>query len=81
MTSLPAEHFQLRGRGELKEGNWADIAVFDLEKVGDPATYKDPHHYATGFVHVLVNGVPVVRDGEHTGATPGRPLRHEAPGK
>ncbi len=79
MTSLPAEHFQLRGRGELKEGNWADIAIFDPEKVGDPSTYKDPHHYATGFADVLVNGVLVVKDGAHTGATPGRPLRHQAP--
>jgi N-acyl-D-amino-acid deacylase len=81
MTSLPAEHFQLKGRGELKEGNWADIAIFDPEKVADPSTYKDPHHYATGFADVLVNGVLVVKDGEHTGATPGQPLRHEKPSR
>lgn len=81
MTSLPAGHFQLRGRGELKVGNWADVVVFDADKVGDPSTYKDPHHYAVGFAHVLVNGVPVIRDGKHTGAKPGMALRHVAPAK
>ena len=80
MTSLPAGQFQLAGRGELKEGAWADVAVFDETRVGDPSTYKDPHHYAVGFVHVLVNGVPVIRNGEHTGAKPGMALRHTAPG-
>lgn len=79
MTSLPAEHFQLRGRGVLREGNWADVAVFDPEKIGDPSTYKDPHHYAIGVPFVLVNGVVVIRDGEHTGAKPGMALRHVAP--
>lgn len=76
MTSLPAEHFQLRGRGELKEGFAADVVMFDPQRVGDPSTYRDPHHYAVGFVHVLVNGVPVIREGEHTGAKPGMALRH-----
>jgi N-acyl-D-amino-acid deacylase len=76
MTSLPAEHFQLRGRGQLKEGFAADVAVFDPEKVGDPSTYKDPHHYAVGFADVLVNGVAVIRDGQLTGAKPGMALRH-----
>lgn len=79
MTSLPAEQFQLRGRGKLQEGFAADVAIFDPEKVGDPSTYKDPHHYAVGFAHVLVNGVPVIRDGEHTGARPGMALRHTPP--
>lgn len=76
MTSLPAEHFQLRDRGALRPGAWADVVVFDPEAVSDPSTYKDPHHYAVGFEHVLVNGVPVIRDGAHTGAKPGRALRH-----
>ena len=76
MTSLPAEHFQMKDRGVLKEGAWADIAIFDPAKVDDPSNYKDPHHYAVGFVHVLVNGVPVIRNGEHTGARPGKALRH-----
>jgi N-acyl-D-amino-acid deacylase len=79
MTSLPAQQFQLAGRGELKPGAWADVAIFDPEKVDDPSSYRDPHHYAVGFRHVLVNGVAVIRDGEHTGAKPGRALRHAAP--
>lgn len=79
MTSLPAEHFQLHGRGVLRAGSWADVAVFDPEKIGDPSTYKDPHHYAVGVPFVLVNGVVVIRDGEHTGAKPGMALRHVAP--
>lgn len=79
MTSLPAEHFQLRGRGVLREGNWADVAIFDPAKIGDPSTYKDPHHYAVGVPFVLVNGVVVIRDGEHTRAKPGMALRHVAP--
>lgn len=76
MTSLPANTFQLKGRGLLREGNWADIVVFDPEKVSDPATYNDPHHYAVGIPYVLVNGVPVIKSSEHTGAKPGMGLRH-----
>ena len=79
MSSLPANTFQLKGRGELREGNWADIVVFDPEKVNDPATYNDPHHYATGIPHVLVNGVPVIKNGEHTGAKSGMGLQHLSP--
>ncbi len=78
MTSLPAATFRFTGRGLLRKGNWADIVVFDPEKIGDPATYRDPHHYATGLPHVLVNGVPVIRNGEHTGAKPGLALRANA---
>ncbi|MBA4138158.1 MAG: aminoacylase [Opitutus sp.] len=78
MTSLPAGQFQLRGRGEIKEGFAADLVVFDAEKVGDPSTYKEPHRYAIGIPWVLVNGIVVVREGEHTGAKPGRALRHLA---
>ena len=76
MTSLPANTFHFQGRGELHEGNWADIVVFDPEKVRDNSTYKDPHHYATGIPYVLVNGVLVINNGEHSGAKAGRPLRH-----
>ncbi len=76
MTSLPANSFRLKQRGELREGNWADIVIFDPEKVSDPATYGDPHHYALGIPQVLVNGAVVVKDGEHTGAKPGMGLRH-----
>ncbi|MCM2274747.1 MAG: D-aminoacylase [Candidatus Didemnitutus sp.] len=80
MTSLPARHFQFSGRGELKVGAWADVAIFAAAEVTDPSTYKDPHHYAVGFRHVLVNGVAVIRDGEHTGAKPGMVLRHAKAG-
>src|SRR6266496_2174178 len=75
MTSLPANAFRLKQRGELREGNWADIVVFDPEKVSDPATYNDPHHYAVGIPYVLVNGVPVIKHNEHTLAKPGMALR------
>jgi N-acyl-D-amino-acid deacylase len=77
MSSLPANSFRLKQRGELREGNWADIVVFDPGKVSDPATYAKPHHYAVGIPYVLVNGVPVISHSEHTGAKPGMALRHE----
>src|ERR1043166_7272974 len=76
MTSLPATSFRLKNRGELREGNWADVVVFDPDKVQDHATFSDPHHYATGFAYVFVNGVAIVRGDVHTSARPGRTLRH-----
>jgi N-acyl-D-amino-acid deacylase len=79
MTSLPANAFHFKGRGELREGNWADIVVFDPDKIQDISTYKDPHHYATGIPYVLVNGIPVIKNGEHTGAKAGQALRHICP--
>jgi N-acyl-D-amino-acid deacylase len=75
MTSLPAETFRLNGRGELKPGAMADVVVFDPARVADPSTYNDPHHYATGFSHVIVNGVPVIRDAALTTARPGTPVK------
>lgn len=75
MTSLPATTFQFAGRGELREGNWADIVILDAGKVTDPSTYRDPHHYAVGVPHVFVNGVAVIKDGAHTGAKPGLAVR------
>jgi N-acyl-D-amino-acid deacylase len=75
MTSLPAQTFHLKNRGELKPGYVADIVVFDPAKVADPSTFDDPHHYAVGFSDVLVNGVAVIRDGKLTEAKPGRPVR------
>ena len=75
MTSLPAETLRLDRRGMLKEGHFADIVVFDPETAQDHATYENPHQYSTGILHVIVNGVPVLRDGEHTGAKPGRVVR------
>lgn len=81
MTSLPANTFRLKDRGLLKEGFWADITIFDPERVTDPAAFNDPHHYATGIPHVLVNGIAVVAHSEHTGARPGVGLRHEVVAK
>jgi N-acyl-D-amino-acid deacylase len=76
MTSLPANAFHFAGRGELREGNWADIVLFDPEKVQDTAQFNDPHHYPLGIPYVLVNGVVVLNNGEHTGAKAGMALRH-----
>lgn len=75
MTSLPANNLRIERRGWLRAGNYADVVVFDPEVIRDHATPTDPHRYATGMVHVLVNGVPVLKDGEHTGALPGRVVR------
>ncbi|MEO5803657.1 MAG: D-aminoacylase [Verrucomicrobiota bacterium] len=78
MTSLPANTFQIKDRGQLREGNWADIVVFNPKTVTDNATYKDPHHYSTGFKYVFVNGTAVIENDVHTGARPGMALRHVA---
>jgi len=75
LTSLPAERLELRGRGRLTSGYYADVVVFDPAAVQDHATFEEPHQYSTGVVDVLVNGVPVILDGEHTGATPGQVVR------
>ena len=75
LTGLPASNLGLRGRGGLVEGNYADIVVFDPDTIADHATFADPHQYATGVSEVFVNGVQVVADGQHTGATPGRVVR------
>lgn len=75
MTSLPAQTFRLRQRGELKSGFIADVVVFDPATVTDPSTFSDPHHYATGFSDVIVNGVPVIQNAAFTPARPGRPVR------
>jgi N-acyl-D-amino-acid deacylase len=65
----------LKNRGELKPGYYADVVVFDPARISDTATYEKPHSYATGVIHVLVNGEKVLSNGEHTGATPGRFVR------
>jgi N-acyl-D-amino-acid deacylase len=75
LTSFPADNLKLKDRGRLREGYIADLAVFNPDTIIDHATYAEPHRYATGMQHVIVNGVPVLRDGEHTGATPGRFVR------
>ncbi|MFP5289243.1 MAG: amidohydrolase family protein, partial [Thermoanaerobaculia bacterium] len=73
--SLPATHFKLAGRGLIKEGYAADLAVFDPAAVRDQATFEAPLAFAAGLPYVLVNGVPVVDGGNHTGAMPGQVLR------
>jgi N-acyl-D-amino-acid deacylase len=78
MSSLPAGHFRFADRGVIAEGRAADIVIFDPAIVSDPATYEKPHQFAQGFTHVLVNGVAVIQDGQHTGARPGRVLRGRA---
>ena len=75
LSALPAENLGLKDRGRLAAGLVADLVVFDPATVQDHATFEDPHQYATGMRHVLVNGVAVLRDGEHTGALPGRVVR------
>ncbi|MBN2129278.1 MAG: D-aminoacylase [Sedimentisphaerales bacterium] len=75
LTSLPAENLKLDRRGRLAKGYYADVVVFDPATIADHATYERPHQYATGMIHVFVNGTQVLRDGAHTGATPGRVVR------
>jgi len=75
MTSMPAVHFGLVGRGLLQPGAFADVVVFDYAQLRSTSTVKRPLSYAEGVEHVLNNGVPIVSNGEHTGARPGRHLR------
>ncbi|HYD36638.1 MAG TPA: amidohydrolase family protein [Allosphingosinicella sp.] len=72
LTSLPADNLRIRDRGRLRRGFHADLAVFDPATIADRATYESSHAYAVGMRHVFVNGVQVLKDGEHTGAKPGR---------
>jgi N-acyl-D-amino-acid deacylase len=75
LTSLPASNLNIERRGALAPGYYADVVVFDPATITDPATFARPHQYATGVQHVFVNGTQVLRDGEHTGALPGRVVR------
>ncbi len=72
LTSFPAENLRIQKRGRLKPGYYADVVIFDPERIQDRATYEKPHQLAVGVEHVFVNGVQVLKNGEHTGATPGR---------
>jgi N-acyl-D-amino-acid deacylase len=74
LTGLPATNLGLVGRGVLRPGAFADVTIFDPRTIADRATFEQPHQFSVGVRHVLVNGVPVLRDGEHTGAKPGRAL-------
>lgn len=75
LAALPAQNLGLADRGLLKPGQFADVVVFDPATVAERSTYAEPHQFAVGVRHVLVNGVPVLRDGTHTGALPGRALK------
>jgi N-acyl-D-amino-acid deacylase len=72
LTSLPADNLRIADRGRLRNGFYADLAIFDPARIADRASYEKPHQYAVGMRHVFVNGVQVLKDGEHTGAKPGR---------
>ncbi len=75
MTGMPAARFRLEGRGRIAAGAFADLVAFDPDRVRDTATFEAPHSYPEGIPHVWVNGVRVIRDGEHTGVRPGRVVR------
>jgi N-acyl-D-amino-acid deacylase len=75
MTGQAAERFHLTGRGFICRGNFADVVVFDPERVVDMATFENPHQYPHGICHVIVNGQFVIKDGEHTQKRPGHILR------
>jgi len=75
LSSFPAHNLKIKDRGELKPGYFADIAIFNPREIGDKATFEKPQQYATGMVHVFVNGSQVLKDGEHTGAKPGQVVR------
>ncbi len=71
MSGLPASHYRLKDRGVIREGAFADINIFSLDNLSENSTLDDPYHYATGMDYVIVNGVPVIEQGEHTLARPG----------
>jgi dihydroorotase/N-acyl-D-amino-acid deacylase len=75
MSGATAARLKLRDRGLLREGMFADVVVFDEKTIADLATFEKPHQLSVGVKHVFVNGVAVVNDGKHTGATPGRSVR------
>jgi len=75
LTSFPADTYGITGRGRIEPGAFADLVVLDPATIADRATFDQPHQLATGVRHVLVNGAPVLRDGEHTGAKAGRAVR------
>ena len=74
MTSITAERFGLADRGVICEGAWADLVLFDPQTVADRATFTDPHQYPVGIPCVIVSGVVVIDQGQHTGALPGQVL-------
>ncbi len=81
LAKLPVENLKVKKRGELKVGNYADVLIFDPAKVKDLSTYDKPHQYSEGMIDVFVNGVQVLKNGEHTGAMPGRFVKGPGAGK
>lgn len=81
MTSRPADDLRIRDRGRIRPGAFADIAIFDPAQVRDTATFARPHRYSEGIVHLIVNGAPVIRNGDLTDARPGRVLRRGGHGR
>ncbi len=75
MTSMPADRIGLHDRGRIAAGKKADLVIFDPEKIIDRATFESPHQYPEGIAHVLVNGIPVVEKGKHSGLRPGQVIR------
>lgn len=75
LSGLPASNLKIKKRGNLMVGNYADLAIFDANTIIDKATFDEPHQFAEGMLHVFVNGEQVLKNGEHTGATPGRVVR------
>lgn len=75
LSGLPASNLKIKKRGQLAIGNYADIAIFNANAIIDKATFDNPHQFAEGMVHVFVNGEQVLKNGEHTGATPGKVVR------
>ena len=74
-TALPAQRMKLTDRGVLKRGMWADVVIFDPEKIIDKATFEEPNQLSVGMDYVVVNGVPVIAEGKMTGKLPGKVLR------
>jgi N-acyl-D-amino-acid deacylase len=79
MTAMPAAKLRLPGRGRIEPGAFADLVAFDPATVADRATFEAPHQYPVGIPHVIVNGRFAIRDGESTGARPGRVVRPAPP--
>ena len=75
LTTLPATNLGIENRGALKPGYYADVVVFDPATIADRSTFEAPHQYSVGVRDVFVNGTQVLKDGEHSGATPGRAVR------
>ncbi|MHA2185871.1 MAG: amidohydrolase family protein, partial [Promethearchaeota archaeon] len=79
MSSFPAQTLGLYNRGLIREGMWADLVIFDPDTIIDRATYTDPHQYPDGIHYVIVNGVIVIENKQHTTAMPGKILRRNSP--